>query len=188
MRFSEPTAFDLSIRRLALTPTGRRAGRAMIPLYPLGMPGGYLAIAYAIAHWLKRHERGGGPQIVTSAWLGWILHRAAKMAIARRRPGTRGDRGHRESFPSGHTTGATALAFTAACVLYREGVISRKTAVAIATAAPVVMGVYRVLDDEHWATDVMGGWVLGAAIATGLAMTLPPSPRRVRRVRRRSAA
>jgi membrane-associated phospholipid phosphatase len=159
----------------------------MLPLYPLGMPGGYLAIAYATAHWLKRRHRRGGPQVVTSAWLGWILHRAAKMAIARRRPGARGKRGHYESFPSGHTTGATALALTMAYVLYRERLISRATAVAIATLAPTVMGVYRVLDDEHWATDIFGGWVLGAAIATASVATLTASPRRVRPARGKSS-
>lgn len=181
MHFIEPTRFDLAVRRQARTPFARRLGKAMIPLYPLGMPGGYLAIAYGTGHWLKRREYRGAPQIVASAWLGWILHRAAKAAIERRRPGIRGRRGHIESFPSGHTTGATALALTAAYVLHREGLLSRRAALTMAAAVPTVMGVYRVLDDEHWATDVVGGWVLGAAIATGLAATLRASPRRVRR-------
>jgi membrane-associated phospholipid phosphatase len=49
-------------------------------------------------------------------------------------------------------------------VLSREGVISRNAAVALAIVPPVVMGAYRVLADDHWATDVVGGWLVGAAI------------------------
>jgi len=188
MDFFEPTAFDIAVRRMARRPLPRRLGRVMLPLYPLGMPGGYLTVAYYLAHRLKRRGRAGGAQIIASAWLGWWLHRAMKMAIKRRRPGTRGERGQIESFPSGHTSGATALAFTAACVLYREGELSRDEAIALAVAAPLVMGGYRVLDDEHWATDVVGGWLLGGAISTGLAMTLPRRPRLVRRGRPRYAA
>jgi membrane-associated phospholipid phosphatase len=63
------------------------------------------------------------------------------------------------SFPSGHT----ALAFSAATVLsayYRE-----KTWVAITTfSLATLVGISRIYNDEHWASDVFGGAVLGYAI------------------------
>ena len=101
---------------------------------------------------------------MTSAWLGWLVHRALKLVYTRERPHRRGVRRRIDSYPSGHTTGATALALTIAYVLRRRRLISRPTAVAIASIGPAIMGVYRVIDDEHWFTDVVGGWLLGGAI------------------------
>jgi membrane-associated phospholipid phosphatase len=54
---------------------------------------------------------------------------------------------------------------TLAEVLRREGFISTRRAAAIAIGAPALMGAYRVIADDHWATDVIGGWMLGGAIA-----------------------
>jgi undecaprenyl-diphosphatase len=180
----EPPALDARLRRAAQTPTGRAAARVMSPLFPVGLPGGYLAIAYATAHWLHRNNRSGGSSIVASAWLGWLLHRAFKVALVRRRPPHPRVRARFDSFPSGHTTGATALALTTAIVLRREHLISRRRAALIGVGAPLLMGVYRVVADDHWATDVVGGWALGSAVAF-LSLRDPPRPRRARhRVRR----
>ena len=84
----------------------------------------------------------------------------------RERPHRNGRRRY-DSFPSGHTTGATALALTTAYVLHRERLISTRRAVALAVGAPAIMGAYRVIADDHWATDVFAGWVLGSAVALG---------------------
>lgn len=158
----------------------------LAPLFPLGMPGGYLAMGYLSAHALKRRGKHGGSAIVMSAWLGWLVHRAIKVVLVRERPPEPGRRRRIDSFPSGHTTGATALAFTLARVLYREGLISKRAALAIAAGAPLVMGCYRIIDDEHWATDVAGGWMLGSAIAATVLMPYTRARRpRVRRARRR---
>jgi len=177
---SAPTAADERIRRIARTRAGRAAGKALAPLFPLGLPGGYLLIAYAMAQWLRRHGHDGGREIVRSAWLGWIVHRAVKVGLERRRPPKPGTRVRYDSFPSGHTTGATSLAVATAIVLRRERLVSPSRATAIAVAPSVIMGVYRVLADDHWATDVVGGWILGAAIGVASA-TREAKPRRVRR-------
>ena len=158
------SVIDRRARRLALSPPIRRLDGIMWPLFPLGLPGGYIGIAYVTAHKLHCRRRRGGPAIVTSAWLGWLAHRAAKLVYTRERPRRPGVKRRYDSYPSGHTTGATALALTTAYVLRRENLISLPVAVAIASVPPAVMGVYRVIDDEHWATDVLGGWMLGAAI------------------------
>ena len=183
--FETPTALDLAARRAALMPGIRALRRPLWPLFPIGMPGGYLTVAYATSHWLKRWNLRGGSEIVVSAWLGWVVHRAIKVVLVRERPPERGRRRRFDSFPSGHTTGATSLALTMARVLEREGVISRRAAMAIAASAPAMMGMYRVIADEHWTTDVIAGWVLGAAIAATVSATstrgrrprLRPAPR-----------
>jgi membrane-associated phospholipid phosphatase len=178
-----PTALDLAIRRAALTPDVRALRRPLWPLFPLGMPGGYLTVAYATSRWLKRWNLRGGSEIVTAAWLGWLVHRAIKVVLVRERPPEQGRRRRFDSFPSGHTTGATSLALTMARVLEREGVISKRSAMVIAATAPAIMGMYRVIADEHWTTDVIAGWVLGAALAATVAAT----NRRGRRPRIRPA-
>jgi len=175
LRDDNPPLIDRRARRVARSRPVRSMKKLLWPLFPLGLPGGYIAIAYATAHGLHRRGRSGGPAIVTSAWLGWLVHRAAKLVYTRRRPRRRGVKPRNDSYPSGHTTGATALALTTAYVLRRRRLISLPGAVAIASIAPTVMGVYRVIDDEHWATDVAGGWLLGAAIALSCSAALADS-------------
>ncbi len=160
-----PPSVDRWVRRRSRTPALRRASKVMAPLFLVGLPGGYITIAYVLAHALRRRRRTGGPAIVTAAWAGWLVHRGAKLVLVRERPRKRGARRRMDSYPSGHTTGATALAVTVARILARHGIISGRRALALGLGAPVFMGIYRVLDDEHWATDVLGGWLLGSSIA-----------------------
>ena len=133
-----------------------------------------------MAHWLGRRGRRGGPAIVAAAWCGWFAHRGAKLVFVRDRPHRNGRRRH-DSFPSGHTTGATALALTTAYVLRSDRLISWRQAVALGIGAPAVMGAYRVIADDHWATDVFAGWALGSAVALVTSLTLGKK----RRLRRR---
>jgi undecaprenyl-diphosphatase len=201
LSFDEPPAIDRRIRRAANSPALRPVAIAMRPLFPLGLPGGYITIAYLLARSLRGKRRAGAPAIVTSAWAGWLVHRAIKIAYRRERPLRAGHRRRTDSYPSGHTTGATALSVTAARVLSRDGAISRSAAAALGVGAPLLMGTYRVLADDHWATDVVGGWLVGAAIGLacdaalgemrgpmGLAESRRRGPRRVRRARSTFAA
>lgn len=172
----ETTPLDRRLRRIARTRHGRQLARAMSPLFPLGLPGGYITIAAATAYWLRKNGKSGGRRIVTAACAGWLAHRAVKLVYRRERPMRAGERRRTDSYPSGHTTGATALALTTAAVLRREDLLSARGAAALAIALPVVMGSYRVIADDHWSTDVLGGWLLGGAVA---ACCAPPSERGV---------
>lgn len=158
------TAIDHIVRRATRRAPGMR--RATSPLFVLGLPGAYIPIAYATALWVQRRRHRGGPAIVTAAWLGWLAHRAAKVAFVRARP--RSDRLRADSYPSGHTMGITALAAVIGHVLSREGLVPRPAALALAVATSVTMGAHRVLVDDHWITDVIGGWLFGAAIGSGV--------------------
>ena len=154
------TAIDALARRVARRARGVR--RAASPLFVLGLPGAYIPIAYATAFWVQSRRRRGGPAIVAAAWLGWLAHRAAKVGFVRARPGT--DRLRTDSYPSGHTMGITALATVIGHVVSREGFVSQRSALALAATASIAMGAYRVIADDHWITDVVGGWLFGAAI------------------------
>ena len=78
-----------------------------------------------------------------------------------------------EAFPSGHTTAATAISITAARILEQMGVLSRSDALALAILPPVAIGMGRVLADQHWATDVIGGWIGGVGVAAIAALISP---------------
>jgi undecaprenyl-diphosphatase len=69
------------------------------------------------------------------------------------------------AFPSGHATASTAVCCTLAYVYWREGFISRRFGVCLATIPPFLIGLSRVYLDVHWTTDVLGGWSLGLLIA-----------------------
>ena len=160
-----PTAIDLRARRAAQSRSMRRLARLLSPLFPLGLPGGYITLAYLLERRIARWSGSRAPEITRSAWAGWLVHRAFKLFYRRERPRRPGRRRRSDSYPSGHTTATTAVALTVATVLAQRQLVSRPAAVALGVVAPGLMGAYRVLADDHWATDVVGGWLLGAAIA-----------------------
>jgi membrane-associated phospholipid phosphatase len=182
LEFDDPTELDRGIRRLAQQRELDPLRVALKPLFPLGLPGGYITIAYLTARWMKRRHKHGSRAIVTAAWLGWLVHRAIKLGYFRERPRRPGVRRRVDSYPSGHTTGATALAVATALVLEQEGLISRRHATAIPFGAAVMMGAYRVVADDHWTTDVLGGWMLGTAIGLTCYAALGKQSRRAPRV------
>jgi membrane-associated phospholipid phosphatase len=164
LELEEPTAIDRRVRRMACAPRVRPAAKLLSPLFPLGLPGGYITIAYLVERQVARRTGRRAPAIPRAAWAGWIVHRGFKLFYRRVRPRRPGEPRRTDSYPSGHTTGVTALAFATACVLRRRRLTSTSGALAVAIVPAVVMGAHRVVADDHWATDVVGGWLLGGAV------------------------
>ena len=80
------------------------------------------------------------------------------------------------SYPSGHTTGTTALCVSLLVVLFpvlhRRG---RAVAVVAAVALSVAVAASRVLLGVHFPSDVIGGLLAGSLVAlTAAAVLLPP--------------
>ena len=69
------------------------------------------------------------------------------------------------SFPSDHSAAFAAIFPTLAYVLAREGPLERDGAIALGAVAPLVIGSSRVDLDVHCATDVLGGWSVGALVS-----------------------
>ena len=167
-RFADapPTVLDSRVRRRireATGPRGRRIARLVsIP----GYPAFYFPATALLIGWLRRRGATGSQALAIASIGGWATHRIVKLAIRRRRPRTMRGRGNEyEAFPSGHTTASTAIALTAAAVLLRQRLISREAALACAVLVPTTVGASRVFADEHWTSDVIGGWIGGAGIA-----------------------
>jgi membrane-associated phospholipid phosphatase len=100
-----------------------------------------------------------------------FAHQLARQAVGRRRPLHALLVGKRSpSFPSGHAMRSSAVAFAVAYALVRENVAPGRFVVPIAVALPAAAGISRAYADVHWATDVLGGWGLGAAVGAGAAL------------------
>jgi undecaprenyl-diphosphatase len=72
------------------------------------------------------------------------------------------------SYPSGHVSRATALAFIVGYLLYRK---SRVAGYAI-WAFPIVIGITRVYVQQHFPTDLIGGFLIGMIISVVLSNSM----------------
>lgn len=111
-----------------------------------------------------------GLTIAISSGLVYLV----KIAVGRARPPSARSLGETVSdysFPSGHTTTGSVL-FVLATVLFASTVESpwtRRVLVSIGLISAAAIGWSRVYLGYHWATDVLGGWCLMAALV-GMAM------------------
>lgn len=69
------------------------------------------------------------------------------------------------SYPSGHASRATAVAFIIGFAIYNK---SRKAGYAI-WAFPVIIGITRLYVMQHYPTDIIGGFLLGGIVSVVLA-------------------
>jgi len=72
------------------------------------------------------------------------------------------------SYPSGHASRATALAFIVGFAIYQK---SRKAGYAI-WAFPIIIGITRLYLMQHYPTDILGGFLLGGIVSVVLASAM----------------
>ena len=139
------------------------------------LPLGVNAVVGLVCLWAWR-RRGLGTRavwaVITVA-IGWALGNLVKQLVGRARPVVEDAVTHLPgySFPSGHSTNTTVAAIALLVLLWplwrRRG---RAVATAVAVAGALVVGLDRVLLGVHFPSDVLGGYLLGGAVALGSAL------------------
>jgi undecaprenyl-diphosphatase len=124
-----------------------------------------LALLGAAYLWYRGKRRVAASVLVAPV-VAVVLFLAVKHIYARPRPAGLGAIVPSSySFPSGHATASTAICCTLAYVYWREGFVSKRSALLFAIIVPLLVGLSRVYLSVHWATDVLGGWSAGLLIA-----------------------
>ncbi|MEU1237814.1 phosphatase PAP2 family protein [Micromonospora aurantiaca] len=138
-------------------------------------PGPLRVAAVVVVVWLVR--RGASRLaiwVVVTMAAGGLLGALLKLLVGRDRPDLLDPvaRAAGYSFPSGHALNATLAAGVLLLVFLPFVRDSRRGRVALWTAAvlvAVVTGLSRIALGVHWTSDVVGGWVLGAAVVAATA-------------------
>jgi undecaprenyl-diphosphatase len=135
-----------------------------------------LVLAVGISWWWRQHT-WRPLAMLTSAYAGaWVLSHTVKLLTHQPRPPASQAIGRFAgyAFPSGHATHAVVvfgmlavLLATAACCWRRKAVLWVSVALLVG-----LIGASRLYLGAHWLTDVLGGYVLGAAwLCTVLTLT-----------------
>lgn len=127
-------------------------------------------VAAVAVGWLvwRHHAHWTAVWLVATCALGTLLQQSLKAAVGRERPVWPDpvDSAHYAAYPSGHALTATVVCGLLLWLLHRYGVDRAlwRTAVTVAVVSVVGVGLTRVWLGVHWASDVVGGWLLGALL------------------------
>ncbi|TXS44585.1 phosphatase PAP2 family protein [Streptomyces sp. t39] len=165
-------AFDRSVtealhRSAVSEPVATRANRIMTDW--VWDPWTMRLLAAAVTVWLwRRGDRLLAVWVAGASALGAALQQSLKALVGRERPQWPDpvDTAHYAAFPSGHAMTAALTCGLVLWLLHRAcvGGRGRVWAVALAVVSVAGVGFTRVYLGVHWPTDVLGGWLLGAAV------------------------
>ncbi len=128
-----------------------------------------LVVVGAIVFLLLNHKARSALHVAAASLGGSLLVSQLKQALGRPRPDIvpAAVDLHTLSFPSGHATMSAVIYLTLAAQLSRivPGRTAKSFVVASALFVTILVGASRVYLGVHWPTDVLAGWMLGAAWA-----------------------
>ncbi|MBY0420669.1 MAG: phosphatase PAP2 family protein [Parvularculaceae bacterium] len=163
---------------------GWRAEQALIDLTALG---GWtvltLVSVFAVALFLRAGRRREAVAAALALPVSAALAEGLKALIARPRPDLVAHLGHANgwSFPSGHALESAAVWLTLAGLCSRAAPRLSPALMIAAVGLSLAVAASRVALGVHWPTDVVAGWLMGAAVAAcALAVAGPAlnTPRR----------
>jgi undecaprenyl-diphosphatase len=160
------TTIDLAVRQWMLAHRGA-AGRAFFGAVTFLGAREILVAAGVLVGWrLFRRTGGWVLLLVFCALTSAQFVRFLKHVYQVRRPEGGIERSMSMSFPSGHSSGSAAVLIFLGYVAIRNGV-SARIVVPVVFVIVLLVGISRVYLDMHWTSDVLGGWVIGAAFGVG---------------------
>jgi membrane-associated phospholipid phosphatase len=171
---------DEAVRKRTAAPRGHPVRRAAEAAAPIGkwwtyLPGALVASAWLLASREGRGERGsrsrmaGAGAVLLAGTVATALNPTFDDVLPQP-PAPPGHPSRRKPvFPSGHAFGPGAIGFTAAYVLAREEIARPAIALPVAAVLPLATSGGRVLQEKHWASDVLGGYLGGLALAAACA-------------------
>jgi membrane-associated phospholipid phosphatase len=173
------TKFDSDITRWFVDQRSPTRTDAMRVITSLGSSWVVVPLAVvAVVGLVVAHRRWLALFVALSVSGASLLSVLAKDVIERERPplDLRLQHSVSYSFPSGHSTqaAATYIAFAVVVTVLSRSRPVRTIAWLVATLVVFLVGVSRVYLGMHWATDVLGGWMLGSAWVAGLTLALTP--------------
>ena len=169
---------DLKLRQ-HIPSYGRRTKKAVTPL-------GYLAKEWSVlpgaglvgAKLLHDGNKEGAIAVVGSALAAIAASHIFDATLPQSTPPPGRKAPFDPHFPSGHALHSTALLATTAWVFGREGSTNGKLIAAGAGALAGALGVDRLIQDRHWTSDVVAGWLAAIAIASTAASVYELSKRK----------
>jgi membrane-associated phospholipid phosphatase len=168
---------DEAVHEATAVPDEHPVREAAAAIAPVGKKKTYVPAALCASACILAAPGRGEPGALRSRAIGAVAMIAAAAAARGLNPAF--DRwlpqpppppGHppdRPVFPSGHAFGPGALSLSTAYVLTREGLALPAIAYPVAMTIPLLMSGARVLEEKHWASDVLGGYLGGIALAAG---------------------
>lgn len=165
---------DDTARPRVAAPPGTPARRAAAALGPAGKSWAYGPAAAGVAAYLlrapgRRDRRPAAAAVLIAAGVATGLAELFDRVLPQP-PAPPGKASPRDpTFPSGHALGTGATALTTAYVLAREGLARPGLAAPVAVAIPLVSAGGKLVEEKHWASDVLGGYLAGVAVAAACA-------------------
>ena len=137
----------------------------------LGAPNVHPFLALALAAVATRLTGNIAYRVPLASLAATVADKSVRVVIHQIRPPLSGPHHgiDRFAFPSGHTCAITAIAVAFLAETWPALTDTQRTALASAGAA-ASLGVAwtRLYLDEHWIDDILGGWLAGIAIGSGL--------------------
>lgn len=170
----ETARVDHKAHRKLKARDGKPARDAAEKLAPIGKWWTYVPVATAVAAFVvaaKRERRtpsrlAGAGAIVAVAALAAALNETFDDLFDQPPAPPGRDSIRHPVFPSGHAFGTATVALTAAYVLTREELLTTALAYPLALSLPVASSVARLMEEKHWLSDVLGGYLAAITLAS----------------------